>query len=311
MIEKGVTDFDWNLAFEMACKSGHLEIAKLMIKHGANALNRGLLVACKGGHMDVIDLLMKRKDRNCRDRFYEQFNGDMDHLMEEIQATKYDWGLSGACEGGHMDIVNLMIQKGAVNWNMGLIGACAGGFGAIADLMIKKGADDFSLRLYGVCLSGHFDIVKLIITNRCYDSNPYLDDDDYDPYLDDDDGFYSGFEGACEGGHVDIIDLLIENGVDNWNIGLKGACRGGHVDIIRMLIEKGADYWHPLASVNDLSLYKLYLKKIGKFNQMHYRCLISYQDPLYCVVINHYQEENRLIRMLPVDIWKLMMPFFL
>ena len=34
----------------------------------------------------------------------------------------------GACQGGHMDIVNLMISKGANNWNFGLnYGACAGG----------------------------------------------------------------------------------------------------------------------------------------------------------------------------------------
>ena len=32
--------------------------------------------------------------------------------------------------------------------------------------------------------------------------------------------------------------------------------------------------------------------------------------PLYYVVINHSQQENWMIRMLPVDVWQMMMPFF-
>ncbi len=55
-----------------------------------------------------------------------------------------DWndGLYYACEGGHMDIVELMIERGATNWNDGLHNACCGGHIDIAKLMIEKGATE-------------------------------------------------------------------------------------------------------------------------------------------------------------------------
>jgi ankyrin repeat protein len=50
-------------------------------------------------------------------------------------------GLSGACEGGNIEIVNLMIKKGADDWDDGLDYACDGGYTEIVKLMLIKGAD--------------------------------------------------------------------------------------------------------------------------------------------------------------------------
>ncbi len=60
--------------------------------------------------------------------------------MIERGATDWNWGLYRACEGGHMDIVELMIERGATNWNWGLYGACEGGHMDIVKLMIERGA---------------------------------------------------------------------------------------------------------------------------------------------------------------------------
>ncbi len=49
-------------------------------------------------------------------------------------------GLYGACEGGHIDLVELIIEKGANLGNMGLYHACKGGNIKIVELMIDKGA---------------------------------------------------------------------------------------------------------------------------------------------------------------------------
>src|SRR3990172_2771370 len=41
-------------------------------------------------------------------------------LMSFHEDIDFDYGLSGACQGGHRDLVNLMIEKGATDWNNGL-----------------------------------------------------------------------------------------------------------------------------------------------------------------------------------------------
>ena len=56
-----------------------------------------------------------------------------------------------ACEGGHMDIVQLMIQKGADDWNGGLWKACYGGHMDIIQLMIQKGAYNWNGGLWKAC----------------------------------------------------------------------------------------------------------------------------------------------------------------
>ena len=48
-------------------------------------------------------------------------------------ANNWNYGLKGACKGGHKEIVNYMISKGANNWNNGLYGACKGGHIEIVD----------------------------------------------------------------------------------------------------------------------------------------------------------------------------------
>ncbi len=49
------------------------------------------------------------------------------------------------------ELVELMLQKGANNWNFGLYGACRGGHKELAELMIQKGANDWNRGLSGAC----------------------------------------------------------------------------------------------------------------------------------------------------------------
>jgi len=65
------------------------------------------------------------------------------HILSIIHSDKswnWDLGLSYACEGGHMEIVQLMIEKGATDWNWGLQYVCKNGHMEIVQLMIDKGA---------------------------------------------------------------------------------------------------------------------------------------------------------------------------
>ena len=85
-----------NYGLRGACEGGHMELAQLMIKMGADNWNWGLRGACKCGHMNIVQLMIK------------------------MGANDWDEGLWNACDGGHMELVQLMIKMGADHWNWGL-----------------------------------------------------------------------------------------------------------------------------------------------------------------------------------------------
>ncbi len=113
-------NFYWDRGLYGACRSGHLDIVKLMIEKGACDWSGGLHTACKYGHLDTVKLIIKKGARD--------WNRD------------WNWGLFYACRGGNIDIVKLMIEKGGNCWNWGLNNACKGGHINIIKLMIEKGA---------------------------------------------------------------------------------------------------------------------------------------------------------------------------
>ncbi len=87
--------------------------------------------------------------------FYDLcFYGNYEKIST-IENDDWNWGLRGACEGGHMDMVELMIERGATNWNYGLYGACRGGHMDIVELMIERGAANWNCGLYYACYGGH------------------------------------------------------------------------------------------------------------------------------------------------------------
>ena len=70
------TDPSGNTALHMACANGHLDIVKLLLKHGANpnALNKSkntpLHWAALNGRTEIIELLIEAKaDANLKNEF--------------------------------------------------------------------------------------------------------------------------------------------------------------------------------------------------------------------------------------------------
>ncbi len=102
-------------------------------------------------------------------------NGDLLSIVSSPY-EEYVWngGLYRACEGGHLNIIELMISKGAGphgGWNNGLFYACLGGHVPIVELLISKGANDWIGGLYHACRGGHMPIVELMINkgaDKCY-----------------------------------------------------------------------------------------------------------------------------------------------
>ena len=59
------------------------------------------------------------------------------------QGALADFGMRGAAECGHKELVEFFIEYGANDWNYGMCISAQGGNKELVDLFIKKGADDF------------------------------------------------------------------------------------------------------------------------------------------------------------------------
>ncbi len=114
------------------------------------------------GYKKIFELACKKNDRKT-----------VEYLLSRSEYVKnsYSNDLILACEGGHMELVQLMIEKGATNWDSGLKCACKGGHMEIVKLMIEKGANDWHKGFEGACKGGHMEIVKLMIEKGAKDWN--------------------------------------------------------------------------------------------------------------------------------------------
>ena len=181
--------------------------------------------------------------------------------------------------------------------------------------MKLRGCDDWNVTFENVCKNGDMEMYKFFVENGADDDN---------------ESSYYGLQGACEGGHMELVKLFMDQ-TDDYYGAFVYACHviqlgadpslfsrweltyQGSSEVSRYLVQVYPslfNYFEWFRYTADLDLYKMYLRQRGGvINPDNYKCLVSCQHPLYYVVINHYQQENRMIRMLPVDVWKLIMPF--
>jgi len=128
-------------------------------------------------------------------------NGDRISIVKSVYRRNWiEYGLYGACKGGHKDLVDLMITDDILSLNWGLHGACEGGHKELAELLLAWGAYDHNWGLYSACLGGHKELAELMITVGA----EYFD---------------LGLRGACEGGHKELIKLMIDKGSTNCDCG--------------------------------------------------------------------------------------------
>lgn len=115
---------------------------------------------------------------------YDIFNmcitGNMDRINPIISngVTKndYDWGLAGACMGGHVDIVKLMMDEGGNNWGLALLYACMGGHINLVKLMMSKGEIGtvyLGQSLHYACIHGHTEIIDMFVSRGGVIRNKY------------------------------------------------------------------------------------------------------------------------------------------
>ena len=326
---------DWNDGFRKVCQNGDIEIYNYFVDNGVNWWKSGLGGACEGGNMELVELLIEEKEpifipflAACRGGYVDIIKllyakNPSWHTDEHSILSPIDYHIQiiyEACYSGKMDAVSLILELGFDNFNGGLWGAAHGGHLEIAKLMIDKGANELDSALRVAIQGGHLEMVKFLLTLGGVEIPPKL------------------LLFACYSGNVELVKFSLGLGEYDVNQGLLGALQGEDLEIVKWMIELGADIdalspWivsslHPsstkvnryLAQVypssfsryettEDLDVYKIYLQRGGKFDQPKYKCLVSCQYPLYTIVIHFYQKQNKLIRMLPVDVWKMMTLF--
>ena len=317
---------DWNHGFEKVCKNGDMEMYKYFVDNGADWWYSGLFAACEYGHTELVKLLMVQVV-HYDDAFLAACHGGNLDIIKLLYDKIPRFGKSDSdvlyyvCLSGKIDAVNLLLGLGFYNINAGLCGAAKGGHLDIVKLMIERGVTDFDEALYEAAKGGHLEMFKYLLT---------LGVDIQPEFL----------QCACCSGDIELVKFCLELGNFDVNKGLLGAYKGGYLDIVKWMIKLGADIntldpwqianigssevnrylWQVYPSLFTdfgyfrytayLDLYKIYLRYAGEFDQKRYKRLVSCQDPLYYVVIHHDQQENKLIRILPVDVWKMMTPFF-
>lgn len=113
-----------------------MEIAKQLIKIGANDWKHSIECACLNKNIELIKLLIG-------------------HNMNHLNCCLFD-----VCLVGNHDIIQLLTNNGVYDWNYGLYGANV----EVVKQSIKKGVSDWNNGLYYACYGIHVvgDILELI-----------------------------------------------------------------------------------------------------------------------------------------------------
>lgn len=207
--------FDLSISLKQAAFKGHLEIAELLVKYGANInVDQGepLSVASQEGKFDVVKYLVSKG--------------------ANVQAEN-NFAIRKSSERGHYEIVKFLYENGAdihAENNYALRKACERQHFEIVQYLIQQGADvnvddDFCLRK--IVNLNNLQIMKLLIDNG---ANIHVDNDYILRY-------------ATDYNFYDITEYLIKKGVDiiNNSDAIVNSCRRGNVRIVKLLLKNGVN----------------------------------------------------------------------
>ena len=226
----------------LTSQTGHVDVARLLIKHGADAAAQGkdgttpLHRASEEGHVDLARLLIEH---------------GADAAAQGKDGTT---PLHGASLRGDVDLARLLIEHGAdaaaqsKDGTTPLHQASERGHVDVARLLIEHGADaaaqskDGTTPLHLASERGHVNLARLLIEHGA-DAAAQNKDRTTPLHL------------ASEWGHVNLARLLIEHGADvavqnkDGTTPLHRASLWGHVDVARLLIEHGANAAAPMRRI--------------------------------------------------------------
>ena len=151
--------------------------------------------------------------------------GDESQVQELIDQGHTDWnnGFRGACQGGHLALVQEMLRRGATSpFLTEFMEACLEGRRLVAEFLLDQGMGETVIAFRLACRKGNlawaFDLCSRMLP------------DELDACLGE----------ASETGHWPLIHALIDQGATDWDGGLYGACRSGRKDVFADMLQRGA-----------------------------------------------------------------------
>ena len=226
--------FDEQTPLHLASREGHVDVARLLIEHGADSAAQSkdgttpLHRASERGHVDLVQLFIE------------------DGADPAAQRRDGTTPLHKASFRGHVDLAQLLIEHGAdvaaqnKHGTTPLHQAAELGHVDVARLLIEHGADaaaqskDGMTPLYQASFQGHVDVARLLIEHGA------------DVEAQSKDGTTPLYQASFQG-HADVARLLLEHGANVAGKSKDGttllyqASFQGHVDVARLLVEHGAD----------------------------------------------------------------------
>src|SRR3989344_4664926 len=79
------------------------------------------------------------------------------------QCADWNYGMCGAAQGGHKELVDLFVKNGANDWNRGMYGAVKGGHKELVDLFVKNGANAWNWGMCDAAKGGYKELVDLFV----------------------------------------------------------------------------------------------------------------------------------------------------
>ena len=233
--------------FEGACKSGDLSIVKMMFnkydvvecyrfymneKNEKNEIDYLTLkevwyhlyyCAGIGGNIEIVNFIRDYEIGNNKEKYClggccantthtnirDQLNENSKKFFTDTTFDEWmaDYTFTGACSGGHLDLVKWAVEKGTIDFDEGFSDACEKGYLHIVEYLLSL--DNFAVNI-DECLG---------------------------------EGLCNAFRNNC----IDIVESVIEwrGKIDDldtlaWSFFLQAACEGEHQYLINLAVKYGA-----------------------------------------------------------------------
>ena len=239
---------EWN---HLASRNGHVEVAQLLVKHGADATARNKFGVCPlhfaslSEDIEVVQFLVE-------------------HGADPTAQENDGWTpLHLASQNGHVEVVQFLVEHGADptaqkkdGWTP-LHFASQNGHVEVVQFLAEHGADptaqenDGWTPLHLASQNGHVEVVQFLVEHGADPTAPKKDG-------------WTPLHSASQNRHVEVVQFLVEHGADptaqekdGWTP-LHFASQNGHVEVVQFLVEHDADPtaqekdgWTPLHLASD------------------------------------------------------------
>lgn len=152
------------------CAKGHIDLVKTVFynKLDYSTVDMGMIYATRGGHLDLVQYFISQGARSWKNGMREAARYRQLSMIplfirkaeeNDCLESMWEWGVSGAIRGGHLDLVQFFIDRGSKCWIYEMHDAAKGGNMEIVHFLIANGSRDWNEGLKGATKGGHEELI--------------------------------------------------------------------------------------------------------------------------------------------------------